>query len=233
MNRILIALAMSTALVTGAAAADLGGGKKHKPATAEQSLLDPVPAAHEDLSWTRLWGFVGGGYGMTNTEFDASPYIDFDGLGGQGAFGEVQLGFDKQFGIGIVGVEIGGGYSDSSSKLSGFGGSAELALKESYFVGGRLGYAISPSAALIGSAGWRWENAELTGDLGKWDDTLDGWYAALSLEGRANKMVGWKVFGRYTDFQDPINSKDVDIKPAELQIGGGLTISLDAERVSF
>lgn len=250
MIKILMALAMGAALVTGANAADLGGKKV--------SMQDPVPVSEPEYNWTRIWGFLGAGYGMTNISVEDSEHwmvgpvehsagAKLNGLGGEGAFGEAQIGLDYELGKSrvVFGVYGGGSLSNSKSELKGTGesgsdGDAKLEQGLSYFGGGRVGFAFSPTSMAYVGGGYRWTEAELNvkGEGKVWSDTISGPFAETGLEGRLTSTIGWKVFGRYTLYDDQNFSNrdgvgdpcwnELEFKPGELQFGAGLTASFGA-----
>lgn len=275
MKKFLIALAASTALIGAAQAGDLNhrGGLKDAPSA--DRLPEPRVEEHRDYSWTRVWLGVIGGYGMANSAVDLSSFkqetgeeaerlgrIGFDGVGGEGIFGEIQGGVDYQLGRFVVGAYGFTSLSDAQSELSISEGSdgekATLQQEESYGVGARGGYLISPATMVYVGAGWRWTGFDLSlpdgGNItiGKDDGEKvvdlterDGAFVETGLEGRLSQTVGWKVFGRYT-FYDDLNYEGVNfqnedckvwdelgIDTGELQFGAGLTVSLGVPEARF
>lgn len=215
MKRILAILAIIL-LPVSAAAADIDD-RIEKAFTYDDS---------PNMSWTRFWAAAIAGYGMTNTSVDVGPVEVIDGIGGEGVFGELQVGFDKQMGKAVMGVYAGAGLSDSeTSVLNGFGSVEEL---ESYFVGARAGYLLSHSTLAYVGGGWAWTNVETFLAGASIDERfIDGVFAETGLEGRLNHRVGWKVFGRYTFYDEETPVNGVSLDPGRLQVGAGLTISLN------
>lgn len=234
MKRILIALAASSALIGAAQAGDLNhrGGLKD-PVERQGRLPEPEVQQEYDAKWTRFWGAVVGGYGMTNTEVSAEGKGPFnplvDGLGAEGIFGEVQVGYDKDLGPIVIGIYGGAGYSDATFGAIGLD---ILEQKESYFVGLRGGIPLTSKTLGYVAGGWRWTTFEVADDLkckGDCSDTLDGAFAEAGIDGRLTKMMGWKVFGRYTfydEYEGHGSLKGLTADVGELQVGAGLTISL-------
>lgn len=283
MNRILIALVTGAALITSAQAGDLGRDRSLKDAPSDR-LPAPVQSEGSAEAWTRVWGGVLGGYGMTKTDVEAAEYGDFgpsegegdelsgtqklfsqffDGIGGEGFFGEAQLGVDKQFGRAVIGVYGLVALSNSKSELGGGGrdnpefefvsiDSASIEQGLSYGVGLRGGYAMSNKAMGYVAGGYRWTEFEFDGGdvftdsegkSEKWSDTLSGPFVETGLEGKMTNALGWKVFGRYT-FYDDVKFSDRDdpedncwgelkFMPGELQLGAGLTYSLGVSASSL
>jgi outer membrane immunogenic protein len=154
MKRILIATATAVAMASGAAsAADMA--VKARPA--------PAPV----YTWTGCYLDAGGGGGF----WDQSHYGEVTGIGiavtaeqssgGRGWYGEVGGGCDYQFsvnGIGNLVVGVLGGYDFMSLKgaytdtLLPFNGYEKES--GSAFVGGRLGYLVTPNLLTYVSGGW-------------------------------------------------------------------------------
>lgn len=203
MNRILIALAMSTALVTGAAAADLGGGKKHKPATAEQSLLDPAPVVDRPASWTGPWFDIMGGYSIATL----TPSSEDFGLSAQGGFGQVDAGFDYQFGRGVVGVELCASYSFIDHAGEGYCGAI------------RAGLLVTPDTLAYGLGGYRWQSI----DTGSDSIFASGPFAGLGMESRITQNMSLKVEAQHHWITD-VDGESVpdEIDASDNRVMGGL-----------
>lgn len=200
MRRLMIALGALALLAAPAAAADLGDS-----------------SSPYQVNWTRAWAAIAGGYGMSNTAF-SSGGTTFSGLGAEGVFAEAQAGFDRQFGNGLIGAFACAGYSDSRTTI----GPMEIAENESYCAGARAGVVFGRSMLYVGG-GWAWTNYE----IGAFNDTANGPFGEVGYEYRFTKLLGGKIFGRYTDYDDPIGEPGLEIDPGRLQAGMGLTISLN------
>jgi outer membrane immunogenic protein len=155
MKRILIATATAVAMASGAAsAADMA--VKARPA--------PAPA----YTWTGCYIEGGGGGGFWDqshtTELTATgaPFTAEQSSGGRGWYGEVGGGCDYQFsvnGIGNLVIGVLGGYDFMSLKgayTDTFFPAFASYEKESGsgFVGGRIGYLVTPTLLTYASGGW-------------------------------------------------------------------------------
>jgi outer membrane immunogenic protein len=156
MKKILIATAAAIAVASGAAsAADMSMPLKARPA--------PAPV----YTWTGCYLDAGGGGGFWNQSHygetpAGAPVTGEQSAGGRGWYGEVGGGCDYQFslnGMGNFVIGVLGGYDFMSLK----GAYTETALgpvngyeKESgsAFVGGRLGYLVTPNLLTYVSGGW-------------------------------------------------------------------------------
>jgi outer membrane immunogenic protein len=157
MNKLILATLASVALASGsAAAADI-------PTKAPILKAPPPPAA----TWTGCYLDAGVGYGMyTQTSHsETDPGLVPIGAqitnGGQGWLGRLGGGCDYQFpvsGLGnfVVGVladydfmNLRGTYSDPSGPVQG-----PEKERGAWYVGGRLGYLVTPSLLAYASAGY-------------------------------------------------------------------------------
>lgn len=228
MNRIIAGVLGALIVSAPAAAADIfnkDGSLKDGPATASSGSA---------ISWTGIWaGAVGGlqfnndvlNYDYSKTHEGETVYsegIEIDGLGSQGLVGELQLGYDRQFGNLVVGVFGGLNIDDSefsaSFGSSGYGGSSggTLSYEQEWagVLGPRLGFASGNSLFYV-AGGWAF------GELGKahlsvsgggesesgaifpnQDTDLNGWFGEVGMERRFEHIQGLslKVSGRYTDY---------------------------------
>ena len=157
MKKILIATAAAIAVASGAAsAADMSMPLKARPA--------PAPV----YTWTGCYLDAGGGGGFWNQshygELTATgqPVTAEQSAGGRGWYGEVGGGCDYQFslnGFGNFVVGVLGGYDFMSLKGaytdSNFGGLSGYEKESgSGFVGGRIGYLVTPNLLTYASGGW-------------------------------------------------------------------------------
>jgi outer membrane immunogenic protein len=157
MKNILIATVAAVAMASGAAsAADMSMPMK--------APIRPAPV----YSWTGCYLEGGGGGGMWNQSHynftTATGTVNSleQTAGGHGYYGEVGGGCDYQFSLGslgnfVVGVlggydfmSLNGAYTDTF--LGGFSGYEKE--KSAGFVGGRIGYLVTPNLLTYTSGGW-------------------------------------------------------------------------------
>ncbi len=137
---------------------------------ADMALKAPAPAAAV-YSWTGFYIGGGGGYGMWSGDTTTvDPVTGRCALcatqtqGGRGGFGTVYGGYDYQFASRFVaGVFADGDFGDISGTLQDqdpfFAGT--LSLRNSWAVGARLGYLLTPSIMTYVNAGYT--NASFSG----------------------------------------------------------------------
>lgn len=202
MKTLLIALAMGTAFVTGASAADIGGGKH----TAPQSMLDSVetPVAR---SWTGPW--IGASVGYTVGTLRPDGY-DF-GISAEGLTAKVDGGFDVQFGRLVAGVSACAEYVDIDGA------------DEALCAGGRLGVLVTEDSLIYVPLGWRWQGVDTGGDT----EYLSGPYAGIGLETRYTPTVSFKLEYQHTFYQDAGGEEIPDsINVDDNRIVGGINVRL-------
>jgi hypothetical protein len=209
------------------------------PAARSSDLLDglnePAPAQTQ-VNHTGIWAAALGGMSFFNTEmdwnFDGGPFVppvdflDVDGLGSEGLFGEAQVGLDYQINSLLVARVMGGvNTSDAEFSASVFDGSL-LSISASYdwgsVLGGGLCLVKSASTMFCGVGGWA--HAKLNNVNGTFMGTpysletqdLNGWFGDISMETELTDSVSLVVSGRYTDYGsealviDPASSIEID-----------------------
>jgi outer membrane immunogenic protein len=140
-------LAASLAAVIG-----MGGSAYAADIYSGGSSLKDAPAVMPDTSWTGFYVGVGIGAGMFDDNLKSSltyhrnnddPSAGVDGLGGEGIFGTVQVGYDKQFGRWVGGIFFDYDFSNINSKISIDSASWKVNLNDMWSAGGRLGYLVN------------------------------------------------------------------------------------------
>ena len=195
--------------------------------------------APEKANWSGLWVGAVGGYQFSNSalDFDAKEVqgddgsktvplggtekalgVSIDGLGAEGLFGEVQIGFDQQiqqrFVVGVFGglnindaefsvdASAFNAWSDPQSE------SATLLSFEQEWggvLGARIGVLKSPDTLFYVAGGWAFgELGDVKSDgkpvFEKQDTDLNGWFGEVGMETRVYNNVFLTVSGRYTDY---------------------------------
>jgi outer membrane immunogenic protein len=207
------------------------------PAAFAADVIAPEPVA----TWTGFHIGVGGGAGYNfydaESEFaveafdDGGPEailsIDGNDLGAWYGFGTVEAGFDYQFADSPFVVGILANYDfngDSSAEASSHffedddgnfaDSSIEAELEDSWFLGGRLGFAVNNDTLFYGLGGYTWIKGKVNArhettipypDGTEFDEkeSVDGWTAGAGIEHMVTENLSLKVEYRH-DFLDDI-----------------------------
>jgi outer membrane immunogenic protein len=214
MKKLLTSIAITAGFAGSAIAADL---------PMKAAPMAPMPVAI--ASWTGCYVGAGGGYGMYNQ--DVSTVTVATGasstaqtVGGRGWFGTVQVGCDYQFADRFVfGVFGDYDFSDLKGTLSWARGNATTFLadekkKDSWAVGGRLGYVILPQLLGYVSGGYTESRYEIGSSFNAFtggaatsflpDVKYKGWFIGTGYEYAVNFLPGlyWKTEYRFASFRN-------------------------------
>lgn len=202
------------------------------------------------FNWTGPYIGIGAGYGMSNSELNDvlrrtnndetttdTTYRHYDGLGGEGARGDVKAGFDYRFGtspflVGVFGTWTPDGFGDTEYSTSGSGlnqGSPfgkdqgnhyGFTISPTYSVGGRVGVIMKNNWLLYGGAKYQWadldvhgkqgtETAPFTLQTGK--HSMQGWGAVAGIEAPIANAVTFSIEAAYTRYDD----LDLEAEPTD------------------
>ncbi len=248
MRSILIAL-MSFLFIGAASAADLGNSVKDVTIT---TTITP--------NWSGVWAGAFGGYGMTNTDISLDHFSErndivtkhnsanLDGIGSEGAFGEIQIGYDQQINRIIVGVYAGYGITNAETTFGArddiMHGSASF--DDSYFTAARFGVKLNDNTIGYIAGGWRWAEAEVKftkgTDTERFGNIWDGPMAEIGLESRLTDNIFGRLAARYTAFEDQTFGgqqgeehcwNELNVGPGELQIMIGAIAKFNGPVIGF
>ncbi|MBT3070973.1 outer membrane beta-barrel protein [Rhodomicrobium sp. Az07] len=164
-------------------------------------------AVNHDIDYSEVWARdnknvstrSGGGRGGNHRQpEDLSAGLD--GISGTGAFGTVEVGYDRQFGSVVAGVFFNYDFADVGTDAHLNGDKATLDLEDSWTVGGRIGYLVNASTLAYVLGGYTEANFEAKAGEFKWDDTLNGWTVGGGLETKLGGNWFLKAEYRYTEF---------------------------------
>lgn len=149
----------------------------------------PAPQA-SGFNWSGFYVGAGVGAGGANTELESplfAPGASFDGIGGEGVYGEIGIGYDHVFGDRfLVGVFADAQYGNIGTSLSIPAGPLDASINATYGfdVGGRVGYLVNPTTLGYVLGGYSWRNFELESNIagveGDWD--AGGYVVGLGME---------------------------------------------------
>jgi outer membrane immunogenic protein len=169
-------------------------------------------------NWTGF--YIGGALGAGAVVHDISlgGFVDFDGLGGEGIFGELNAGYDYDFGSFVAGVMVDGRYSGIESTLEF--GSVDIDAKADYgfdlLVRGGVKLSESTLAYVLG--GYSWQNFEIEGNSGigsivEWDSS--GFTVGGGLEAAVSDKVTVGLEYRYSQYDsDDLGIDGLEVEPS-------------------
>jgi outer membrane immunogenic protein len=201
MKKLILGLAAGIALFAGPVAAE--------------GLLDRhavrAPACCETASWSGFYVGAGIGGGAVNHELTFGipgvfDIINLDGIGGEGFFGTVSVGYDRQINDRfVVGVFADYDFSDISTDLSLLGGlfTASLDHDRSWSIGARAGFLSSPTTLWYGTVGYTEAEFSADSSIGSLDlPDFKGYFVGAGVESMLGR--GWSLKGeyRFTQFDE-------------------------------
>lgn len=185
---------MKKALVAATFAALLGfaGAASAADIYAPGGLKDG-PAYVPETSWTGFYVGVGVGGAGVNHDLKFGRIAELDGLSGNGVFGTVEVGYDRQFGNIVGGIFFNYDFADVSTDISVAGQTASAKLNDTWSVGGRLGYLVNPGTLAYALAAYTEANIDFP--FGIKTDSFSGYSVGGGLE---TKLGGnWFLKGEY------------------------------------
>jgi outer membrane immunogenic protein len=186
-----------------------------------------VPA----YNWTGFYIGVAGAAGAAVTELSGGG-ASLDGIGGEGIRGEINAGYDHDFGSFVAGIQVDAHYGNIQSELElGFGGPSidiDATADYGFDILARAGMKVNESTLAYVIGGYSWQNFEIEASapgqgseqIAEWD--VGGFSIGGGLETAvtSNVTVGFEY--RYTQFED-----------ADLDLDGlGVETSMQTARVT-
>jgi outer membrane immunogenic protein len=129
------------------------------------------------------------------TDVSAGPF-SVDGVGSEGVFGTVVVGYDRQLTSRIVGGVF-ADYdfaSNVSTDISIFSTSVSLDQKNTFAIGARLGFLSSPTTLWYGTAGYTQTEFDLK-SIGLGSPDFKGYFVGAGVESQLHG--GWNLRGEY------------------------------------
>jgi outer membrane immunogenic protein len=167
--------------------------------------------------WTALYVGLAAGYSNASTDVShaatagATSTFQRNDISSDDFTGTVTVGYDRQFGMGVVaGVffdytfgELSG--SGTLTGPNGYNQSYTLKFDDVWSVGGRIGFAPSCCTMYYAVAGYTQGSAEFAN---RFNRTLDGYFVGGGVEQKLTAALALKFEYRYTSFdaEDYINS---------------------------
>jgi outer membrane immunogenic protein len=197
MKRLILGVATALILTTGQAGAD---GLPHK---GHVKAPDAVP------NWTGF--YIGGGIGAGAVVHDLSVsedgynVLNFDGVGGEGIFGTIIVGYDRVIRPGwVAGIFADFDFSQIATDLSvSHYFNASLDHSHSWSIGARLGMLTSPWTLWYALAGYtqaEFDFSSSEGSYGLRSPTFDGYFVGGGVESILRGNWSLRLEYRFTQF---------------------------------
>ncbi|WP_287094733.1 outer membrane beta-barrel protein, partial [Mesorhizobium sp.] len=140
--------------------------------------------------------------------------LEFNGIGGEGVFGELNVGYDHDFGSWVAGVMVDARYSGMTSELEVPGGSINLDTDYGFDVLARVGMKVNESTLAYVLGGYSWQHFDLNasspiGDILDWDSSGFSVGGGLETAMSSNVTVGLEY--RYSQFSEKDFSSDLGL----------------------
>jgi outer membrane immunogenic protein len=170
--------------------------------------LKDAPAAYEaPKTWTGFYIGVGVGGGASVTDLSVSverydeeessrslELFGLDGLGGEGAFGTVQIGYDYQLSSRFVlGAFLDYDFTSISTEVRVFESSFDIDLDHMWSIGARAGWLTSPDTMVYALVAYT--QGEYSADDFDFEVDVHGWSIGAGLETRL--ADNWTLKGEY------------------------------------
>ena len=184
MYRMMLGVVGGLTLLSGAALADGMGSRK------AASCCDAA------RPWTGFYIGIGAGAASVVHDVSLGDFVGFDGVGGEGVFGTVVVGYDRMLTSRIVGG-IFADYdfaSNVSSDLSIGLASFSAEQKDTLSVGARLGVLSSPTTLWYGTVGYTQTEFDLKGINISLPD-FKGYFVGAGVESQL--VGGWNLRAEY------------------------------------
>jgi outer membrane immunogenic protein len=173
--------------------------------TSAGQAADQVVAAPSGFNWSGFYVGVGGGFGAVNHKVGITGLGSLNGIGGEGLFGELTVGYDHMLGDRF----LLGGFIDAHAGNIGTtieAGPIDIDLTNSYGfdAGARLGYVLNDSTLGYVLAGYTWQHFKLdTGAIGfDYSDDRSGYFLGAGMETAVGRNWTIKAEYRYADYGD-------------------------------
>jgi outer membrane immunogenic protein len=188
----------------------LGAASIAAIASASQAADAVIPeVVPTGFNWSGFYIGVGGGFGAVNHGI-SSPLLpdgSFNGIGGEGIFGELTVGYDHMFGSRfVVGAFVDGHIGNIGPELDiNIGGvdvfDASIENSYGFDAGVRAGFLVNPTTLAYVLGGYAWQHFDLNtnfpGVESDWDQ--DGYFVGFGMESVIHGNWTLKTEYRYTD----------------------------------
>ena len=176
---------------------------------------DAVMATGPDWTGFYIGAYGGGGAVVDELKFSG---VDINGVGGEGVLGGAMAGYNYQMNNIVLGLQGEVGYDDLKTKIKAGGGSlnAQQGLVAAASV--RAGLLVTPEtlAYIIGGYSYSEYKTHISGGLGSFNETYDGFHIGGGLEAMISPNATVRVEYRYTEYggEDWGTGGAIDVAPS-------------------
>jgi outer membrane immunogenic protein len=171
---------------------------------ADRPVISPIDAAIANAAHDWAGAYVGVNAGYAAGEFDTSgaATVDDPTYSANGALGGFQIGYNKQLGTVVIGVEADLQAAGIEESTSGGGATTTTSLDWFSTARGRIGYAFDQTL-LYGTGGFALGGVDTSVSGGGSDDkVLTGFTAGAGVEQAFTENLSVKAEYLYVDLQD-------------------------------
>lgn len=186
------------------------------------------PAAYD---WNGLTVGVAGGAGAVVHELQSNAIggLSFNGIGGEGVFGEISVGYDRTFASDwVAGVMVGARYSNIATTLA-IAPIAELSIDADYGfdVLARVGKKVSDSTLVYALGGYSWQHFDINVATIGFNDSIYDWGASGfsvggGIESALSDRATVNIEYRYSDYAAEDFSDALGIPPGSLEAASSM-----------
>ncbi|MDF2369200.1 MAG: outer membrane beta-barrel protein [Rhizobiaceae bacterium] len=158
-----------------------------------------------NYDWTgfKVGASVGAGALVHDVDV-AGGGFNFNGIGGEGIFGDINIGYDHQFNDRFVGgIQIAGRYCNMQTELNVFGGSGDITADYGIDVLARLGMLVGDRSLAYVIGGYSWQHFDLSTSpaIFSYDWDANGFTVGTGLEvAFSQKITGFTEY-RYSHYE--------------------------------
>ncbi|WP_202362337.1 outer membrane protein [Mesorhizobium sp. 131-3-5] len=168
-------------------------------------VVQPVEAS--GFNWSGAYVGIGGGFGASVHKFSVAPIVDFNGIGGNGVFGELTAGYDymvnERF---LLGGFIDANIGNIGPSISIPDADIDLTNAYGFDVGLRAGYVLNPSTLGYVLGGYSWQHFKLDGsgdaDGLEFTENRGGYVLGVGMETALRGNWTLKTEYRYANYGD-------------------------------
>ncbi|ODA95087.1 hypothetical protein BFX40_20915 [Mesorhizobium sp. SEMIA 3007] len=168
-------------------------------------VVQPVEAS--GFNWSGAYVGIGGGFGASVHKFSVAPIVDFNGIGGNGVFGELTAGYDymvnERF---LLGGFIDANIGNIGPSISIPDADIDLTNAYGFDVALRAGYLLNPSTLGYVLGGYSWQHFKLDGsgdaDGLEFTENRGGYVLGVGMETVLSGNWTLKTEYRYANYGD-------------------------------